>query len=807
MKTQARKAAIVMMCATSVVQPLPAADTPPARTGSVILVLEDGAAPRTPGQREGKDMELELTLKDGNWGKEAWGYCTYFNRSDHDGTLEATGDGASGTKMRVALTIRKDFWFPVSPGQAEYRLDVRREGDRFEGAYTGTMRFPDNGGIVTNETKGKVTGRIFPLWHEPVPGFVPLQPGEHPRLVFRKADLPTIKKRMATPEGEAIMARFHARLGYAAESGGKLNTYPAAGLGLAYQLTGDAKYADQARAAIEDAMAFKNVKSVVQDIHYAPYVLGVALAYDFCYDGWEPAFRAKVTRWLDEWCSNLTSGSIGGKTMNGYNPSPWSNHNGIRSSCAGMAAIALLGEKDEAGKPLEGIEHKVWLGARETRRHMVYGQGYTGWGLEGDFYKTMTYNAGPGHFVQAYRTAVGGDVLAGWPGAFTLLGEWLEKFDYGQNAGSGQTSGMWPTCLATVPSEYLPALRFLYDRAFGLQGNRSFGIDFAYHAGYVIAAYPFDVAAKNPDEVIPWAVPDLRHGRHVFRKPWKGADDLLTIAHLRSEVYRASWCIERSGASGDLKIWGLGKQWVNGVSLPSLGAINQMMGGVTTYFDETGDGAAVFGARFDDYYWTAAEKSATTGKIEQPGKDKELVWVPRWAHFVDHGVRMTRHMAVDYSGLSGAPALFVIVDRIANAPAAPQWNLKTAGGLATAIEGNAFTLGEKDKLHLRGLFVSPAAARIEPGLSATPVEASAQAAKPATPEDPVEAMKRRLAALREESQGIYKKHDADFFVVFTLQNGPAPAIKVEGKGLDAAVTVGKRTIRFDGKKAILGRDG
>jgi hypothetical protein len=54
---------------------------------------------------------------------------------------------------------------------------------------------------------------------------------------------------------------------------------------------------------------------------------------------------------------------------------------------------------------------------------------------------------------------------------------------------------------------------------------------------------------------------------------------------------------------------------VNGVSLPSLGAINQMMGGVTTYFDETGDGAAVFGARFDDYYWTTAEKSATTGKI------------------------------------------------------------------------------------------------------------------------------------------------------------------------------------------------
>ena len=36
----------------------------------------------------------------------------------------------------------------------------------------------------------------------------------------------------------------------------------------------------------------------------------------------------------------------------------------------------------------------------------------------------------------------------------------------------------------------------------------------------------------------------------------------------------------------------------------------------------------------------------------------------------------------------------------------------------------------------------------------------------------------------------------------TVQKGPAPAVKVEGKGLDAVVTVGRQTVRFDGGKIV-----
>ena len=45
------------------------------------------------------------------------------------------------------------------------------------------------------------------------------------------------------------------------------------------------------------------------------------------------------------------------------------------------------------------------------------------------------------------------------------------------------------------------------------------------------------------------------------------------------------------------------------------------------------------------------------------------------------------------------------------------------------------------------------------------------------------------------------KPGESFFVVMTLQEGPAPEVKVvKGAGLDAVVHVGDRRIRFDGEQ-------
>ncbi|MEC8942750.1 MAG: hypothetical protein VYC95_08460, partial [Verrucomicrobiota bacterium] len=45
-------------------------------------------------------------------------------------------------------------------------------------------------------------------WHVPVEGFVAPASGEHPRLLFRRGDLPALRARAGTPEGRAILKRL-----------------------------------------------------------------------------------------------------------------------------------------------------------------------------------------------------------------------------------------------------------------------------------------------------------------------------------------------------------------------------------------------------------------------------------------------------------------------------------------------------------------------------------------------------------------------------------------------------------------------
>ncbi|MBM4039694.1 MAG: hypothetical protein FJ290_14390 [Planctomycetes bacterium] len=111
-------------------------------------------------------------------------------------------------------------------------------------------------------------------WPAPVAGFAEPKPGEHPRLFFRRADLPELRRRATeAAEGRAIVARLRLLLGnngealptmwnpaYPINIGPKgRGTLPvgaftmshAAGHGMLYQLTGDKKHADLARECLE----------------------------------------------------------------------------------------------------------------------------------------------------------------------------------------------------------------------------------------------------------------------------------------------------------------------------------------------------------------------------------------------------------------------------------------------------------------------------------------------------------------------------------------------------------------------------
>jgi hypothetical protein len=116
-------------------------------------------------------------------------------------------------------------------------------------------------------------------WYEPVKGFQP-PAGEHPRLLFRKSDLPALRRKARSDEGRAILERLrylldgqdgetmtkvfskatHAYMGggyknMVVDEPGVYTFSHAAGYGLLYQLTGEKKYADFGRQCFEKALA------------------------------------------------------------------------------------------------------------------------------------------------------------------------------------------------------------------------------------------------------------------------------------------------------------------------------------------------------------------------------------------------------------------------------------------------------------------------------------------------------------------------------------------------------------------------
>lgn len=154
----------------------------------------------------------------------------------------------------------------------------------------------------------------------------------------------------------------------------------------------------------------------------------------------------------------------------------------------------------------------------------------------------------------------------------------------------------------------------------------------------------------------------------------------------------------------------------------------------------------------------------------------------------------SRSFAADYSGASGAPGLFVVVDRRPGAGKGT-WTMSTSLDCAVTISvpppnppGTqpaapstgptplpSFTItGKRGPLPatMTGTFISPAAVQVSYSTADGAIQAAAE---------------------------------GDFIVVLTVQRGRAPTVQVEGAGLKANVRVGAQTITFDGTKIILGK--
>jgi len=729
---------------------------PAAQDYDVSLFL-DGAI--LSGNGSGRVLELNFKVRGGEWDTgPVYGYAQFFdkfgertsafNAADHEGTVVSISGEDPDLQLVLEVIVNADAW--VSGGAGAYGVSLTRDDDTYSGTYSGTY----NGQAVS----GSVTGERRPRFALPVPGHVPFGPEEHPRLVFRKAELPMILERATlTEEGQAMLARMDAVLTVPDNYCNRYPSWMAAGWAFKLLLTGDPVVAETTRTVVEAVMYGDPCNTKM--IRRAPRYMGIALAYDFAFNYWEandPAFRREVCAWLEERALEIIAG--GGE---GYNQHPASNWMGIAYGSLGTIAMAILGDEltyeigtpQEWTGPVRTARRSLDLAEQGTRRWLQEGLGDHGWFGEGQGYLRFSLTAGMGQFLHAYRTAMGLD--AAQNGGADMILPMVMLYSLGEtNAGFGpggwtdlrfqqeERSGCFNMLMGVSPDAYRGALRWKYDQLFGLNGDQTFNIFMPYQAAYALANYPFERNPVPPEEVMPQALFDTKTGFFVLRSDWTetsdlraGSEDFISTLYLKSSRHRSTW---QASPSHDFRVLGFGKQLA---AIPHLEAAeaNDLLGGICTYYNLAADGSAVVTMDASDAY-----------------RNK----------FADIGVRATRSFGTDYSGASGAPALIAIADRITGATD-PQWRLSLAG--TVSIAGRTFT-AVHDAGTVTGTVHLPEGASLE---------------------------------LKGDVLSVNGGNE--FLVTMTIQQGEAPEQSVEGSGWSSIVALGDQTVSIEGDTLRFGQ--
>jgi hypothetical protein len=313
---------------------------------------------------------------------------------------------------------------------------------------------------------------------------------------------------------------------------------------------------------------------------------------------------------------------------------------------------------------------------------------------------------------------------------------------------------------------------------------------------YTLLNYPTEMEAKNPDERMPLTWAASTKGGYIFRNRWRDSDDIVAQVFLKSEG-EGGWSHPDAGS---IRIYGLGHEWAivginnskagsrwfeNVVMLPE-DPVNEGMRAIRTFYEAGEDGSGVISMDMNLVYAGTKTIKDNKGNEKKAGLVDHGFRLQR-ENLLDLGIRGMRSVAVDYSGKSGAPALFVIVDKITGGGKKVwQWQLPKHDDSSCTVDTkkNTFTITQGDT-SLKATFISPANVKL----------ALAQG--------------KENIHLKYGNYGdvnlnaIHATGGDSFFVVMTLQRGDAPNVEVDGTGLNAEVRVGEKNIGFDGENIVL----
>ena len=734
-------------------------------SGDISITLDNALWKQAEKNITYQDITLDLVCQKFQCETEIWGFAPTFNQADHDGIVDIIKKDNTW-QLEVKININPDPW--SSGGIAKYLIELqtdKKDKQQIVGNYSGTF----NQQLVS----GKVTGNIAPYSPRKISNHTPISAREHPRLIFRQNQLAELREKANTPMGKAILARLEntlqKKIYYEAfvPNGG----YHAAGHCFLSLLNDDPQAAETGWQIVEKSLNNPGPRL----LEHAPIVAGVALAYDLCYNAWSEQRVQKITDWLAQQTNLLIAGTRG----KGWNPTAWSNWNGRARGAAGLAALAILSEPKQFFSQPTDVRRLLKISERNIQRYVDTAVGDRSFGTEGDLYAIEPWKLTLLPFFQAYENVLGKDLVknsnAEWFLSHYVMRIVGEKGDvsvptYGRHR-LAPVKSLFSLGWNSVPEEFLPGVMWFFNRHFGWEGDRSFGIhmNFPHEAAFILEAYPESLMGvsdgspegfverllnfnfftglrpKNPAKVFGRVLVDDEKGFYLFRNEWRDKNDFLASIYLKQQPLKSSWSFPEAGG---FRIWGLGGRWA------SAGPDNGKRGdeNVVVVGEMPGKGAAQ--PRF-------FEAEIDGSGVVSMGMDNV---------FENNGFELLRSFAVDYSGVSGVPGLFVVVDRFSGDTPEKVWVMHTQEQVV--VEDNGFLLKADSGATMRATFVTPAEVKVD-------VEETQRGRK------------------------ILVSGGENFFVVMTVQNDVIPDLEILGSGLNAEVKVGERIILFSEDRVVL----
>jgi len=441
-------------------------------------------------------------------------------------------------------------------------------------------------------------------WPAAVPGWKAPEAGEHPRLFFRKADLPEIKKRAATPEGLAIIKRLGLLLdgkegktlpailpqpgvgAPKAKMGEAMTLWHPCGYGMLYHLTGDKLYADLGKQAMEHILTdtgdidgrysyIANSNKNYGALRAGPSIGAVAMGYDLCYDGWDEAFRAKVVAAILAGPSKFPLADL----VHGLRHGPHSNHWGCQ---IGGGALAILAIWKDSGVDNAKIESLMEDSKKLFVRQLTEGFGDGGMFNEGQGAGGIGSDTAFIPAIQAWRVAGGQDFVSPQPNAAAIpmlkvqqmlrvKGEPWYPVNKASGYGTGymgtkgnsdrdglSRAGQFSQGFGIIPDQIKPAALWVYNHILE-PDSAAYTYDtvspFPHRAVLALVNWPIGVKEVNPATLMPKVHWDNRFGLYTFRNQWTGTeDDIVVDATTRA----------RDGHG--LMVWGKGERRVFGAA-------------------------------------------------------------------------------------------------------------------------------------------------------------------------------------------------------------------------------------------------